>query len=133
MDVGLNKRITLRKPLNLSRGRFSLTTHLKVASTFDGRGLRAHTLAAALAVRLLSTGILLCAGVPEFGLDIDNVKPVGLVAAAAAVVLAIGLPLSGGKTFGDLHTRLPAVSQDALSMVSPSCLMVSAGCTSIVI
>ena len=36
LDVGLNKRITLRKPFNLSRGRFSLTTHLKVASTFDG-------------------------------------------------------------------------------------------------
>ena len=57
---------------------------------------------------------------PEFGIDVDNVKPVGLVAAAALAVLAIGLPLSGGKTFGNVHTRLPAVSQDALAMVRPA-------------
>ena len=47
----------------------------------------------------------------------DNVQPVGLVAAAAVALLAIGLPVSGGKTFGDVRTRLPSVSDEAMGMV----------------
>ena len=59
----------------------------------------------------------LAAGVPEFGADLDNVKPAGLIVAAAVAMLAVGLPLSGGKTFGNVHTQLPSLTADALAMV----------------
>ena len=52
----------------------------------------------------------LAAGVPEFGADLDNVKPAGLIVAAAVAMLAVGLPLSGGKTFGNVHTQLPSLT-----------------------
>ena len=45
-------------------------------------------------------------------------KPAGLIVAAAVAMLAVGLPLSGGKTFSNVHTQLPSLTSDALAMVS---------------
>ena len=147
MDVGLDRRITLRKPVSYSRGRFSATAHLKVASTFDGEGMPMHSRvqatecccsgseppSATFTQRLLIVGQVLMrrvlllpaslccclgVGVPEFGADLDNVKPPGLIVAAAVAMLAVGLPLSGGKTFSNVHTQLPSLTSDALAMVS---------------
>ena len=65
---------------------------------------------------------------PEFGADLDNVKPAGLIAAAAVVMLAAGLPLSGGKTFGNAHVQLPSLTADALAMVGTAAEIRATSC-----
>ncbi len=48
-----------------------------------------------------------CAGQPEFAVDVDNIKPKGLVAVAAVAMLLLGKPLSGSRGFGGLQFTLP--------------------------
>lgn len=48
-----------------------------------------------------------CAGQPEFAVDVDNIKPKGLVVAAALAMLVLGKPLSGSRGFGGLQFALP--------------------------
>ena len=49
------------------------------------------------------------AGQPEFALDVDNVKPLGLVVGAAVAMLLAGKPLSGSRGFGGLQYGLPKI------------------------
>lgn len=46
-------------------------------------------------------------GQPEFAVDVDNIKPKGLVAVAAVAMLLLGKPLSGSRGFGGLQFTLP--------------------------
>ncbi|CAK0751998.1 hypothetical protein CVIRNUC_002112 [Coccomyxa viridis] len=46
-------------------------------------------------------------GQPEFALDVDNVKPNGLVIGAALIMLALGKPLTGSRAFGGAMFSLP--------------------------
>ncbi|KAK9906443.1 hypothetical protein WJX75_001896 [Coccomyxa subellipsoidea] len=46
-------------------------------------------------------------GQPEFAVDVDNIKPKGLVVAAALALLVLGKPLSGSRGFGGLQFALP--------------------------
>jgi hypothetical protein len=56
------------------------------------------------------------AGRPEFGLDVDNIRPMQVVVGAALAMLALGKPLSGSRGFGGLQFGLP-VSGDAVAKV----------------
>ena len=47
------------------------------------------------------------AGQPEFALDVDNIKPTGLVFGFAVALLLMGKPLSGSRGFGGLQFNLP--------------------------
>ena len=58
------------------------------------------------------------AGRPEFGLDVDNIRPMQVVVGAALAMLALGKPLSGSRGFGGLQFGLP-VSGDAVAKVRP--------------
>ena len=40
-------------------------------------------------------------------MDVDNIKPKGLVVAAAVAMLVLGKPLSGSRGFGGLQFTLP--------------------------
>ena len=40
-------------------------------------------------------------------MDVDNIKPKGLVAVAAVAMLLLGKPLSGSRGFGGLQFTLP--------------------------
>jgi len=44
--------------------------------------------------------------------DFGDIKPKALVVAAAAVMLALGKPLSGAKTFGNVQIRAPKLDND---------------------
>ncbi|CAL5227674.1 g10682 [Coccomyxa viridis] len=46
-------------------------------------------------------------GQPEFAVDVDNVKPTGLVIGAALIMLALGKPLTGSRAFGGASFALP--------------------------
>lgn len=59
-------------------------------------------------VSLPSTWLCGCAGQPEFAVDVDNMKPTGLVVAAAVTMLLLGKPLSGSRGFGGLQFGLPS-------------------------
>lgn len=48
-------------------------------------------------------------GQPEFAVDVDNIKPTGLVVAAAVAMLLLGKPLSGSRGFGGLQFGLPRI------------------------
>lgn len=61
------------------------------------------------------------AGQPEFAVDVDNVKPNGLVIGAAVIMLLLGKPLSGSRAFGGAMFSLPQMG-DCKAMVSPPCL-----------
>lgn len=56
------------------------------------------------------------AGRPEFGIDVDNIKPAQVVVAAAVAMLMLGKPLSGSRGFGGMQFGLP-VSGDAVAKV----------------
>jgi hypothetical protein len=62
---------------------------------------------------------VLGAGQPEFGVDVDNVKPTGLVVGAALIMLALGKPLTGSRAFGGALFSLPQMG-DCKAMVRPS-------------
>ena len=62
---------------------------------------------------------VLIAGQPEFGVDVDNVKPTGLVVGAALIMLALGKPLTGSRAFGGAMFSLPQMG-DCKAMVIPS-------------
>ena len=47
------------------------------------------------------------AGQPEFAIDVDNVKPTGLVVGAALIMLVLGKPLTGSRAFGGAVFSLP--------------------------
>ena len=57
------------------------------------------------------------AGQPEFAVDVDNVKPTGLVIGAALIMLALGKPLTGSRAFGGASFALPQMG-DCKAMVS---------------
>lgn len=61
------------------------------------------------------------AGKPEVGFDVDNIRPGWLLLIPAAVLLLSGKPLSGTRSFGNLHARVPLLSDDAIVKVSASC------------
>ena len=65
------------------------------------------------------TDVVLIAGQPEFGVDVDNVKPTGLVVGAALIMLALGKPLTGSRAFGGAMFSLPQMG-DCKAMVIPS-------------
>ncbi|CAL8462387.1 g1920 [Coccomyxa elongata] len=48
-------------------------------------------------------------GQPEFAVDVDNIKPTGLVVVAAVAMLLLGKPLSGSRGFGGLQFGLPRI------------------------
>ena len=52
-------------------------------------------------------------------MDVDNVKPTGLVIGAALIMLALGKPLTGSRAFGGASFALPQMG-DCKAMVSPS-------------
>ena len=56
-------------------------------------------------------------GRPDFGVDFGDIKPKALVVAAAAVLLVMGKPLSGSKTFGNVVLRPPQLEHDLLGTV----------------
>ena len=64
---------------------------------------------------------LALAGQPEFALDVDNVKPLGLVIGAAVALLLAGKPLSGSRGFGGLQYGLPKIG-DVTGKVTPACM-----------
>ena len=57
------------------------------------------------------------AGRPDFGVDFGDIKPKALVVAAAAVLLVMGKPLSGSKTFGNVVLRPPQLEHDLFGTV----------------
>ena len=57
------------------------------------------------------------AGQPEFAVDVDNVKPAGLVVGAALIMLVLGKPLTGSRAFGNALFSLPQMG-DCKAMVS---------------
>lgn len=57
------------------------------------------------------------AGRPDFGVDFGDIKPKALVVAAAAVLLVMGKPLSGSKTFGNVTVRPPQLEHDLFGTV----------------
>ena len=59
---------------------------------------------------------VLQAGRPEFGVDVDNIKPMEVVVAAALGMLLFGKPLSGSRAFGGMQFGLP-VNGDATAKV----------------
>ena len=58
-------------------------------------------------------------------MDVDNVKPTGLVIGAALIMLALGKPLTGSRAFGGASFALPQMG-DCKAMVSLSLTIVSA-------
>ena len=56
------------------------------------------------------------AGQPEFAIDVDNVKPTGLVVGAALIMLVLGKPLTGSRAFGGAVFSLPQMG-DCKAMV----------------
>ncbi len=42
-------------------------------------------------------------------MDVDNIKPTGLVVVAAVAMLLLGKPLSGSRGFGGLQFGLPRI------------------------
>ena len=60
-------------------------------------------------------------GRPDFGVDFGDIKPKALVVAAAAVLLVMGKPLSGSKTFGNVTLRPPQLEHDLFGTVRDSC------------
>ena len=59
---------------------------------------------------------MLQAGRPEFGVDVDNIKPMELVVAGALGMLLFGKPLAGSRAFGGMQFGLP-VNGDATAKV----------------
>jgi hypothetical protein len=57
------------------------------------------------------------AGQPEFALDVDNIKPTGVVIGAALAVLLLNKPLSGSRGFGGIQFSLPGAG----SLVAKVC------------
>ncbi len=49
------------------------------------------------------------AGQPEFAVDVDNIKPTGLVIGAAVAMLVLGKPLSGSRGFGGIQFNIPGL------------------------
>ncbi len=66
-------------------------------------------------------------GRPDFGVDFGDIKPKALVVAAAAVLLVMGKPLSGSKTFGNVTLRPPQLEHDLFGTVRDSHLYRLAG------
>ena len=50
-------------------------------------------------------------------MDFGDIKPKALVVAAAAVLLVMGKPLSGSKTFGNITVRPPQLEHDLFGTV----------------
>ena len=50
-------------------------------------------------------------------MDFGDIKPKALVVAAAAVLLVMGKPLSGSKTFGNVTLRPPQLEHDLFGTV----------------
>lgn len=67
-------------------------------------------------VDLQLTLSLVQAGRPEFGVDVDNIKPMELVVAGALGMLLFGKPLAGSRAFGGMQFGLP-VNGDATAKV----------------
>lgn len=57
------------------------------------------------------------AGKPDFSIDFGDIKPSALLAAAAAVMLTLGKPLSGAKTFGKVRFNMPKLDSDGSGTV----------------
>ena len=56
-------------------------------------------------------------GNPDFSVDFGDVKPTALVVAAAALMLSLGKPLSGAKTFGKMRFNVPKLDSDGTATV----------------
>jgi len=84
------------------------------AASRHGAGSSAPCTAARMTARALRPR----AGRPEFGLDVDNIRPIQVVVGAALAMLALGKPLSGSRGFGGLQFGLP-VSGDAVAKARP--------------
>ena len=69
------------------------------------------------------------AGQPEFALDVDNVKPLGLVVGAAVALLLAGKPLSGSRGFGGLQYGLPRIGDVTAKVEQRRCMPLHACCT----
>ncbi|KAK9842548.1 hypothetical protein WJX81_005458 [Elliptochloris bilobata] len=80
--------LMLRKSFHLTPPKVSFTLHTMAGVTYEGR--------------------------PEFGFDVDNIKPTQVVAAAALAMLVLGKPLAGSRAFGGMQFGLP-VNGDAVA------------------
>lgn len=58
-----------------------------------------------------------CAGQPEFAVDVDNIKPTGIVIGAAVAMLVLGKPLTGSRGFGGISFGLPGLNSSCTARV----------------
>lgn len=53
------------------------------------------------------------AGVPEFVVGFEQIRPSWLVPVGAVGLLACGKPVAGARTFGGTNLQLPVVSEES--------------------